>query len=82
MHFLEYCHCLITIIIICILIVIIIIYHHYYHHYCYDYYYYYHHCSHQNPYAQLEYCYLKYYLEYNSGNNLVFSVPLEIYLPI
>ena len=46
------------------------IYHHYYHHY-YDYYYY-HHCYHQNCYPHLEYRYLKYYLEYNSRNKLVF----------
>ena len=40
------------------------------HHY-YDYYYH-HHCYHQNRYPHLEYHYLKYYLEYNSGNKLVF----------
>ena len=70
MHCLEYCYCLITITIISVLIVIIIIYHHDYHHY-YDYYYH-HHCYHQNRYPHLEYHYLKYYLEYNSGNKLVF----------
>ena len=70
MHCLKYCYCLITIIIISVLIVIIIIYHHYYHHY-YDYYHY-HHCYHQNRYPHPEYRYLKYYLEYNSGNKLVF----------
>ena len=70
MHCLEYCYCLITIIIISVLIITIIIYHHYYHHYS-DYYYH-HHCYYQNRYPHLEYRYLKYYLEYNSGNKLVF----------
>ena len=69
MHCLEYCYCLITNIIISVLILFIVVYHHYYHHY-HDYYYH-HHC-HQNCYPHLEYCYLKYYLEYNSGNKLVF----------
>ena len=70
MHCVEYCYRLITIIIISVLIVVIIIYHHYYHH-CYDYYYLYHHFYHQNRYPHLKYRYLKYYLEYNSGNKLV-----------
>ena len=70
MDCLEYCYCLITTIIISVLVVINIIYHHYYHHY-YDYYYH-HHCYHQNRYLHLEYLYLKYYLEYNSRNKLVF----------
>ena len=64
MHCVGYCYCLITIIIISVLIDIII-YHHYYD-------YYHHHCHHQNSYLHLEYCYLKYYLEYDSGNKLVF----------
>ena len=69
MHCVEYCYCLITIIIISILIVIIIIYHHHYHHYYA--YYYHHHFYHQNRYTHLQYRYLKYYLEYNSGKKFV-----------
>ena len=68
MQCLEYCYYLIISVIISVLIAIIVIYRHYYHHY-YDYY---HHCYHQNCYPHLEYRYLKYYLEYNSRNKLVF----------
>ena len=74
MHCVEYCYRLITIIIISVLIVVIIIYHHYYHH-CYNYYH--HHFYNQNRYPHLEYRYLTYYLECNSGNKLIFIRPFR-----